>query len=181
MLLSLEAHYNNINWHLLTNEDFVGEVLYGTLERAGSMADTAELFVRSAKLLELGGALEARCNRKGIGSKSPRSTLAGDENGSGIRSSPNERLQPLVQGLMKTLLDDYPTLLDSSLLSMLLDNEYCKRSIGLRMAITRYYGQRKPAEKLEVTADTGKKFMAELFLFVLSGAKVPPSECQMPP
>lgn len=44
-----------------------------------------------------------------------------------------ERLQPLVRGLMQTLLDDYPTLLDDSEANNLTNPDYCKRHLGLKI------------------------------------------------
>ncbi len=51
----LESEYPTVSWRLLTNDEFTNGVLNPTLEKTESVADTSELFVRSAKLLELGG------------------------------------------------------------------------------------------------------------------------------
>ena len=133
MILSLRKNYSNINWHLLTNDDFTIDVLQTTLERADTVADTAELFVRSAKLLELGGAPEVRSDRRTARKKSQGSAPNSNNKTPDRVSNSLERVQPLVQGIMKTLLEDYPTLMDDKLLSGLLDSEFCKRSIGLRI------------------------------------------------
>lgn len=51
----LRREYPAEDWHLFTNESFSERVLRPTLRAADKVADTSELFVRSAKLLELGG------------------------------------------------------------------------------------------------------------------------------
>ena len=133
MLASLRAHYGSINWHLLTNDDFTLDVLQATLDKASSVADTAELFVRSAKLLELGGYPGINGSRAMSKSKVQKSTSTNSEESQRRRSDNSERVQPIVQRLMKTLLEDYPTLIDDTLLSGLLDNEFCKANLGLRI------------------------------------------------
>ena len=49
----LRDEYPDIGWHLLTNEAFAVEMLAPTLVKGESVADTAELFLRAHKLLEL--------------------------------------------------------------------------------------------------------------------------------
>ena len=56
----LREAYRDIGWHLMTNKSFTDDILVPTLGKAGSVADTAELFVRSAKLLELSGLVDTR-------------------------------------------------------------------------------------------------------------------------
>ena len=51
----LREEYPEIKWDLLTNEAFGDQMMWPTLEKAGSVADTSELFVRAKKLLDLGG------------------------------------------------------------------------------------------------------------------------------
>ena len=43
------------------------------------------------------------------------------------------KLQPIVRNLMKTLLEDQPTLLDHTDICNLMDPEYCKRELGLQL------------------------------------------------
>lgn len=45
--------YTEVDWHLVSNDGFAEQVMRATLEKASAVADTSELFVRSAKLLEL--------------------------------------------------------------------------------------------------------------------------------
>ena len=49
-----EAH-PDVDWRLIVNDEFVESVVKPTLEKAGDVADSSELFVRSAKLLETAG------------------------------------------------------------------------------------------------------------------------------
>ena len=58
----------------------------------------------------------------------------------GLRSSseriegdhPN-RVQPLVQDLMKSLLEDYPSLLTETDIESLMDRDYCQKTLGLQL------------------------------------------------
>ena len=52
----LREEFSDIEWHLFTNKTFATEMLAPTLEKGESVADMSELFLRSVKLLELGGA-----------------------------------------------------------------------------------------------------------------------------
>ena len=45
-----------------------------------------------------------------------------------------DRPQPIIQNLMHTLLEDYPTLLDHADIESLLDATYCKNALGLRIS-----------------------------------------------
>ena len=53
----LRTHYPNTDWHLLSNEEFRHQMLLPLLNKVGQIADTSELFVRGAQLLNLGGLL----------------------------------------------------------------------------------------------------------------------------
>ena len=44
-----------------------------------------------------------------------------------------DRVQPLVQNLMQALLEDYPDLLDGADMRNLMDRDYCKNRLGLRI------------------------------------------------
>ena len=52
---ALREQYPDVTWHLITNERCHLEIVQQTLEKAESVADTSELFVRSSKLLNLFG------------------------------------------------------------------------------------------------------------------------------
>lgn len=133
MLVSLRTHYTNIHWHLLTNEVFTSDVLQATLDSAGSVADTAELFVRSAKLLELGDSYRNNASLEIDKNKISKSVPTKEGVIPSIASNSRERVQPIVQRIMKTLLEDYPTLIDDDQLSGFLDSDYCKQNLGLRI------------------------------------------------
>ena len=130
---ALQGEYPEVDWHLLTNQEFTGQVLVPTLEKAGSVADTSELFVRSAKLLELAGGPsplveEAQHWQKGqTVYGNPRRTVREST------SSNNGRIQPLVQSLMKTLLEEYPDLLSENDRRNVMDRGYCKSRLGLEL------------------------------------------------
>ena len=114
--------YPTIKWNLAINQDFTDTLLSPTLEKAGSVADTSELFKRSAKLLELSR------DGSGVGARTdPRwATNAAED--------PNpHRIQPLVRSLMGTLLEDHPDLLDDAERDMLMDRDYCRGSLGLQI------------------------------------------------
>ena len=94
-----------------------------TLEKAGAVADTSELFMRAKKLLDLAGTprkLDVDTRNRPLATWHPSR-----ERGS---------LQPLVRKLMTTLLEDYPTLLDEADLRNLMDPDYCKTSMGIQIS-----------------------------------------------
>ena len=121
---------------LRINNDFYRQVVRPTLEKAATVADTSELFVRSAKLLHL-----AEAPTNSVPAHAGRSRrVASDAGRSGHRAtatvpsnSARGKLQPLVQSLMKTLLEDYPTLLDDTDIRNLLKRDYCKSNLGLQI------------------------------------------------
>ena len=75
----LQDEYPAIEWHLFTNEVFAQEMLTPTLELGKSVADTSELFLRSVKLMELGGLSTSNIesptprHERSEGAKSPES------------------------------------------------------------------------------------------------------------
>ena len=128
----LREEYPTINWHLFTNETFVSEVLSTTLEKGGTVADTTELFLRSFKLLQLGEFAERE-----VGQRTLRKESRAIETSMPVVSKDPTydpvRFQPLVRGLLRTLLDDYPGLLTQSELDSLMESEYCKSELGLNI------------------------------------------------
>ena len=127
----LRTAYPIINWQLITNEEFGSHLLSPTLQKSAAVADTSELFVRSAKLLELGGLTE-----KGSDSHTPFQTEA-DRQNSDIRAKSSKgqpgQIQPLIRFLMKTTLEDFPGLLSQRDLCNLMVADYCKHSLGLEL------------------------------------------------
>ena len=117
----LATEYPSVRWHLLTNEEFNRKLLIPTLEKAGKVADTSELFVRAAKLLELSGPGAGGGGRQ-------------RNNSAGISTTPSGRLQPLVQELMRTMLEVYPDLLEESDLQNMMDSKFCKDELGLKLS-----------------------------------------------
>lgn len=115
--------YPDVGWHLLTNTGFRDEMVRPTLEAAQAVADTSELFVRSAKLLEVSG---LSLTIPDVSSPTKRAAPH-------ISRSPRATLQPLVRGLMKTLLEDYPELLNESAALALTDSEFCRNELGLQI------------------------------------------------
>lgn len=132
----LRRAYPATEWNLVINDDFYWQVVRPTLEKAATVADTSELFVRSAKLLHL-----AEAPTNSVPAHAGRSRrVASDAGRSGHRAtatvpsnSARGKLQPLVQSLMKTLLEDYPTLLDDTDIRNLLNRDYCKSNLGLQI------------------------------------------------
>lgn len=122
MFADLKKEYRDITWELFTNDAFVDCLLQPTLTKAADISDTAELFMRSAKLLKLAGMLATPA-------PSPMPP-APATHGPATDCGP---LQPHVQNLMQTLLEHHPTLLDEADLRNLMDKDYCKNTLGLRI------------------------------------------------
>ena len=114
---ALREAYPDVGWRLITNDKFAKTIVKPTLEKAGGVADSSELFVRSVKLLEL---MEYRPVR-------PKPTPPAGGSG------PTGKFQLLVRALMQTLLVDSPDLLSDAEKRDLQDNEYCKHRLGLQI------------------------------------------------
>lgn len=122
----LSHEYPSVDWQLLTNEKFRNDLLLPTLAKVGTASDTSELFVRSAKLLELGGLLHL-----GNGDPNPRQETPS------VQPTPESepgQIQPLVRNLMQTVLEGFPGLLTESDRSNLTDKDYCRNELGLKTA-----------------------------------------------
>ena len=160
VFITLRNEYPEIDWNLITNDDFADEILQKTLEATEIISDSSELFVRAAKLLNLTGipAAEAGKTRARQTTKKALGT--------------EERLQPIVEDIMKTLLEDHPTLLEDAERDNLTDREYCKRALGLKIgnfALLRQradgrevnghsrYWKRPYADKFYVCSEWGKR------------------------
>ena len=162
----LNQKYADVDWQLLTGDDFANKLLVPTLEKAKDVADTSELFMRSAKLLELGGLLEI-----GDGTSAPRQETpisAPDTSGKELG-----RIQPLVRNLMQIILEDFPSLLPESDRSKLMERSYCRDQLGLGLggfALLRHQGegveingqarywQRAYADRYLVTNNWGRQY-----------------------
>lgn len=126
---ALQKQYPDANWHLLINETCHEQIVQQTLDRAGSVADTAELFVRASKLLSMSTATLVGSNSNPVRRSGPTiSTIDRSR-----REVEGITLQNVVQDLMKTLLDECPTLLDDDDLRGLMDNEHCKNVLSLKI------------------------------------------------
>ena len=127
----LLSEYPSVNWHLLTNETFTNEMLEPTLEKAESVSDTAELFVRSAKLLSLADSGSAiRHRRTAVPDDSSANT---GRTVSKTNSTASPTLQDMVQGLMRTLLEDHQSLLSESDRLNLMNTDYCREHLDLHL------------------------------------------------
>lgn len=122
----LRQEYQSIDWQLLTNKKFTEELLTPTLAKVGTAADTSELFMRSVKLLELGGLLNLGDEAANPRQETPTSAL--DTSGKEIG-----QIQPLVRNLMQTVLEGFPGLLTESDISDLMDRGYCQERLGLEL------------------------------------------------
>ncbi len=126
---SLTNEYPHVQWKLATNGEFTAEILRPTLEKTRDISDTTELFVRSHKLMELAGAQPPSppANRVQV----PEDQEPWGQRGSDIDV---KQVQPLVKSLMRTLLEQWPDLLDDADRRSLADPEFCKRQLGLKLA-----------------------------------------------
>ena len=118
----LRREYPDVEWCLYTNASFTAEILHRTLDATASTSDTSELFVRAARLMDTDA--KARPSRV-------RRSMAEPDN---LDRRAPERLQPYVKGIMHTLLEEHPSLLDEERLRCLRDGDFCKTSVGLKIA-----------------------------------------------
>ena len=128
-IAALQEQYPDANWHLLINESCHEQVVQQTLDRAGSVADTAELFVRASKLLSMSAATHVGSHTNPVMRSGPTISATDPPR----REAQGNTLQNLVQDLMKTLLDECPTLLDYDDIRGLMDNVHCKNVLSLKI------------------------------------------------
>ncbi len=116
---ALRQEYPETEWKLIINDDFIDQILQTTLEKADTVADTSELFVRASKLLELAK-----------GSKKNKNTGYHQQR---IKKTPvpENQLQPIVKSLMETLL---MKVLDEKEKDNLMDKDYCKEVLNLKIS-----------------------------------------------
>ena len=119
---ALRRAYADVEWRLIANEEFTEDVVKPTLKRASVVADSSELFMRSAKLLELAGCLPG-----------PRPGAQQARSDGKQPSAFPAKFQTLVQDLMRTLLEEAPELLSDEDKDGLQDKNYCKK-IGLKIS-----------------------------------------------
>lgn len=145
----LREQYSETDWHLITNEDCHNQIVIPTLENAGSVADTAELFVRASKLLNLSGTYKAQPQPSlSHHHHSRESWNLPDESVGPITPALESRVQPLVQDLMRTLLEESPSLLDDADLRNLMDSEYCKNQLALKIGNHALLRERQQGRKV---------------------------------
>ena len=147
----LEAEYPEIEWNLIINEDFTDRVMRPTLGKADTVADTSELLVHAAKLLDLAGIPRSQAVWATSGqvdtsepfghaaklpglAQMPETINENTPTGHGTSTTERGKLQPIVQTLMKTLLEDCPTLLDEADRRNLMNSDYCKNNLGLKIS-----------------------------------------------
>ena len=121
---ALRSEYSDVEWRFIANDAFTNVVVRPTLDKTSGIADSSELFVRSAKLLELVGHGTGQRQR----ARSARPHSSDEVWGSSVRN----KIQPLVQNLMQTLLVDAPELLSAEDKRRLQDNVQCKE-LGLKI------------------------------------------------
>ena len=120
----LRAEYPDVEWRFVANGDFNEAIVRPTLEKVSGVADSSELFVRSAKLLEL---VEYRA----VSRSRVQRTHSDGQKSSAVREQ-IEQIQPLVRNLMWTLLVEESDLLSTKDKRDLQDEKYCKE-LGLEI------------------------------------------------
>lgn len=114
----LQSEYPQAEWRLITNHAFA-DLMRDTLQKSAAVADTSELFVRAAKLLNLADTASAVNENTRSRTKITADAPAG--------------FQGIVQALMATLLEEHPTLLDAETIDNLMDSDYCKSVLGVNI------------------------------------------------
>lgn len=127
----LHNQYPRVKWHLMVNEVFANDMLEATLDMAKEVSDTSELFVRSAKLLNLADSALTVSNRRAAMQDRPATGVKREASYAGTKGSPS--LQDVVQSLMRTLLEDHPSLLSEYERQNLEDADYCREQLELNL------------------------------------------------
>ncbi len=126
---ALTKEYPHVEWKLATNETFTADILQPTLEKTLSISDTTELFVRSHKLMELAGARPSSPSVARNRVPEYQEPSIQDESVMDLK-----QVQPLVRSLMKTLLEEWPQLLDDTDRLNMADPKFCGNDMGLKLA-----------------------------------------------
>lgn len=116
---ALRKEYPQAEWRLITNNAFA-DLVSATLAKSADVSDTSELFVRAAKLLNLTESTSAVNETTPSQPKTTADAPAG--------------FQPIVQALMATLLEEHPSLLDDEAIHNLMDSDYCKNVLGIKIS-----------------------------------------------
>ena len=122
---ALRVEYPDVEWRFIANNNFADDVVRPTLEKTSGVADSSELFLRSAKLLDL---IEYGAGQRPAVQRTH--ARSDDEQVSAVR----EKIQPLVVDLMRTLLVDVPELLCAEDKRGLQDQAYCGQ-LGLKIGL----------------------------------------------
>ena len=97
---ALQAEYPEVRWCLMTNDDFAEQVVRATLDETSDVADTAELFVRAAKLMSLSGRwTRAGTSDHGIPRPAAENARERMTQGAGVTDKTDRQIQPLVRAL----------------------------------------------------------------------------------
>ena len=128
----IQEAYPTVSWHLMTNQTFAAELLEPTLKNSGSVADTSELFARSAKLLRLAEDQKPVRPLRSLPRTASR-RMRRDRSLESDRKAPNDGLQGIVRGLMQTILVNHPNLLGERQIQDLVDPEYCRDVLNLEL------------------------------------------------
>ena len=125
----LTKEFPAVEWTLATNDKFTREILMPTLDKAGSVSDTTELFVRSQRLMALAGPQQSSPPADRDQVLKYQEPLPQMESDTDI-----QQVQPLVRSLMRTLLEGWPDLLDDADKRNMADPLFCKDQMGLNLA-----------------------------------------------
>ena len=156
---ALRSEYPTTEWNLFANNVFTSQVLRPTLEKTTEVADTAELFARAAKLLNLSGMVTTQ-----------EEFVAADRANNTVRTD-EHNVQPMVKALMKTLLEEHPTLLDDSERSNLMDADYCATELGLRINNLPLLRKRESGREIKGHSRYWKNSIMESTTFAVNGGK----------
>ena len=116
---ALQSEYPQTEWRLITNHAFA-DLMRDTLQKSAAVADTSELFVRAAKLLNLADTTSAVNENTRRQPKITADAPAG--------------FQGIVQDLMATLLEEHPTLLDEATIDNLMKLDYCRNALRIKIS-----------------------------------------------
>lgn len=116
---ALQSEYPQAEWRLITNHAFA-DLMLDTLQKSAAVADTSELFVRAAKLLNL--------------ANTPSAVNENTRNRTKITVDAPAGFQGIVQDLMATLLEERPTLLDDATIRNLMKLDYCQNTLGIKLS-----------------------------------------------
>lgn len=135
--INTEFNNANVSFHFYTNDDFKNEILIPTITKTEREADTAELFLRSYKLLDMFSLVLLPKETVSAPAGTPNTVQQPYVTIKNMRIDTHpqagESMQDFVKRTFSQLIENH--LLDDAVLQQLLDRQFCRTAFGIDYAL----------------------------------------------